>query len=182
MTSNPKSRAPRASGFFLKPLDIITALANISGSLLILALVVLITADVAGRNLLGQPISGVPEMVSLSIVAIVFLQAPQALRAGRFTRSDGLSEVLRRRSKTLTKALETGFDLIGLTVLAAILYAHWPIMIRAWERNDFVGAVGDFTAPTWPVKAMLALGAALLALQFLARIIRRWEVEDDESV
>ena len=51
MTSNPKSRAPRASGFFLKPLDIITALANISGSLLILALVVLITADVAGRNL-----------------------------------------------------------------------------------------------------------------------------------
>ena len=55
-------------------------------------------------------------------------------------------------------------------------------MIRAWERNDFVGAVGDFTAPTWPVKAMLALGAALLALQFLARIIRRWEGEDDESI
>lgn len=179
MTAKPENRAPRASGFFLRLLDAITALANISGSLLILALVALIAADVAGRNLLGRPISGVPEMVSLSIVAIVFLQAPQALRAGRFTRSDGLIEVLRKRSKTLTKWLETAFDLVGLTVLAAILYAHWPILVRSWVRNDFVGAVGDFTAPTWPVKAMLALGAALLALQFIARIIRRWEGRDE---
>ena len=179
MTASPKNRAPRASGFFLRILDTVTALANVSGSLLILALVALIAADVAGRNLLGQPISGVPEMVSLSIVAIVFLQAPQALRAGRFTRSDGLIEVLRKRSKILTKWLETVFDLIGLFVLSAILYAHWPIMIRSWVREDFVGAVGDFTAPTWPVKGMLAIGAALLALQFLARIIRRWEGQDE---
>ena len=179
MTASPKNRAPRASGFFLRILDTVTALANVSGSLLILALVALIAADVAGRNLLGQPISGVPEMVSLSIVAIVFLQAPQALRAGRFTRSDGLIEVLRKRSKILTKWLETVFDLIGLFVLSAILYAHWPIMIRSWVREDFVGAVGDFTAPTWPVKGMLAIGAALLALQFLARIIRRWEGRDE---
>ena len=179
MTASPKNRAPRASGFFLRILDTVTALANVSGSLLILALVALIAADVAGRNLLGQPISGVPEMVSLSIVAIVFLQAPQALRAGRFTRSDGLIEVLRKLSKTLTKWLETVFDLIGLFVLSAILYAHWPIMIRSWVREDFVGAVGDFTAPTWPVKGMLAIGAALLALQFLARIIRRWEGQDE---
>jgi TRAP-type mannitol/chloroaromatic compound transport system permease small subunit len=179
VTASPKNRAPRASGFFLRILDTVTALANVSGSLLILALVALIAADVAGRNLLGQPISGVPEMVSLSIVAIVFLQAPQALRAGRFTRSDGLIEVLRKRSKILTKWLETVFDLIGLFVLSAILYAHWPIMIRSWVREDFVGAVGDFTAPTWPVKGMLAIGAALLALQFLARIIRRWEGRDE---
>jgi TRAP-type mannitol/chloroaromatic compound transport system permease small subunit len=179
VTSNPTNRAPRASGFFLRILDAVTALANVSGSLLILALVGLIAADVAGRNLFNKPISGVPEMVSLSIVAIVFLQAPQALRAGRFTRSDGLIEVLRKRSNALTKWLETAFDLIGLTVLSAILYAHWPILVRAWVRNDFVGAVGNFTAPTWPVKAMLFVGAGLLALQFIARIIRRWEGRDE---
>ena len=107
--------------------------------------------------------------VRLVAAAVVWIVA--ALVAGGFL----LSNVFRT-------PLETAFDLVGLTVLAAILYAHWPIMIRAWERNDFVGAVGDFTAPTWPVKAMLALGAALLALQFLARIIRRWEGEDDESI
>jgi len=157
----------------LRVLDTITALANVVGSLLILALVALIAVDVTGRNLLNAPISGVPEIVSLSIVAIVFLQAPQALAAGRFTRSEGLLDFMRRRIPRLTRWLETAFDLFGVGVMAAILYAHWPILVRSWTRGDFVGAVGDFTAPTWPVKTMLAIGATLLALQFVARIFQR---------
>jgi TRAP-type mannitol/chloroaromatic compound transport system permease small subunit len=173
VSSHPDSRAQRAPGFLFKALDGVTALANVTGSVLILALVALITADVIGRGLFGTPVSGVPEMVSLSIVAIVFLQAPQALRAGRFTRSDGVLHMLRARRPAATRLLETVFDLIGAGVLGAILFAHWPILIKSWQRGDFVGAVGDFTAPTWPVKAMLALGATLLALQFIARIIKR---------
>lgn len=158
----------------LRALDAVTLAANVVGSLLIVGLVVLITADVGGRNVFGAPISGVPEMVSLLIVAIVFLQAPMALKAGRMTRSDGVIGLLHARAPRLAAGLETLFDLIGLTVITIILYAHWPILTRAWERNDFVGAVGDFTAPTWPVKAMLAFGAALLALQFAARLLRRF--------
>lgn len=157
----------------LRWLDAITAAANVVGSLLIFGLVLLIGADVAGRNLFGAPVSGVPEMVSLSIVAIVFLQAPMALKAGRMTRSDGVLGSLRRRVPRVAAALETLFDGFGIVVLAAILYAHWPILVRSWERNDFVGAIGDFTAPTWPVKLMLLIGAGLLLLQFAARILRR---------
>jgi TRAP-type mannitol/chloroaromatic compound transport system permease small subunit len=148
--------------------------ANVVGSCLIVGLVALITCDVIGRNLFGAPVAGVPELVSLSIVAIVFLQAPQALAAGRMTRSDGVIDVLHRHRPRVAATLETLFDIAGICVLAAILYSHWPILTRSWERGDFVGAVGNFTAPTWPVKAMLALGAALLALQFAARILRRF--------
>lgn len=173
MTVNSSGRA-LAPGFLLKSLDAITALANVTGSLFILVLVTLITADVIGRNFFGAPISGVPEMVSLTIIAIVFLQAPQALCAGKFTRSDGVIDVLHAMKPRLARWLETSFDLIGIGVLCAILYAHLPVLTRSWQRGDFVGAVGDFTAPTWPVKAMLALGATLLALQFAARIIRRF--------
>ncbi len=174
-----EGRTPCAFGFALRTLDALTAVANVAGSVLILGLVALITADVAGRNLLGMPISGVPEIVSLSIVVIVFMQAPQALRSGRFTQSDGLITLLRRRAPGPACWLETAFDLIGIGVLIAILYAHWPILIRSWTRGDFVGVVGDFLAPTWPVKALLALGAALLALQFAARILRRFWSEND---
>lgn len=161
-------------GPFLKVLDTVTLAANVVGSCLIVGLVALITTDVIGRNFFGAPVAGVPEIVSLSIVAIVFLQAPQALRAGRLTRSDGVIDLLKARMPRVATGLETLFDLVGAAVLCAILYSHWPIMTRAWARGDFVGAVGNFTAPTWPVKAMLALGAALLALQFLARILRRF--------
>jgi TRAP-type mannitol/chloroaromatic compound transport system permease small subunit len=164
------ARQPR----LLAALDALTQASNVVGSLLILGLVALITADVAGRNFLGAPISGVPEMVSLSIVVIVFMQAPQALKAGRMTRSDGVIDVLHRRWPALARGLETVFDLTGIAVLGAILYAHWPTLVRSWQRGDFVGAVGDFTAPTWPIKTMLALGTILLAMQFGARILRRY--------
>jgi TRAP-type mannitol/chloroaromatic compound transport system permease small subunit len=157
----------------LRWLDAVTMAANVAGSLLIFGLVLLIGADVAGRNLFGAPVSGVPEIVSLSIVAIVFLQAPMALKAGRMTRSDGVLDMIRRRAPGAAAALETLFDLFGIAVLAAILFAHWPILVRSWERGDFVGAIGDFTAPTWPVKLMLLIGAGLLLLQFAARIVRR---------
>ena len=96
-----------------------------------------------------------------------------ALKAGRMTRSIGILDMLKRRVPRFAGGLETVFDLFGIGVLAAILYAHWPIVVRSWERNDFVGAVGDFTAPTWPVKLLLLIGAVLLLLQFAGRILRR---------
>ena len=179
MTQTLQQLKPERFGFMLKVLDGMTSLANVAGSLLIVGLVVLITSDVVRRNFFDAPISGVPELVSLSIVAIVFLQAPEALRSGRFTRSDAVINLLSLRGPRVARALETLFDLIGIGVLAAILYAQISILERAWTREEFVGAVGDFVAPTWPVKAMLALGALLLALQFAARIVRRFGMHND---
>lgn len=161
---------PRA----LRWLDLLTQLANICGSMLITGLVLLIGADVLSRNLFNAPISGVPEMVTLSIVAIVFLQAPQALKSGRMTRSDALIGYFEHRRPRLVRTLETIFDFLGAIVVGAILYATWPIFVKAWTRSEFVGAAGDFTAPVWPVKLMILIGASLLLLQFLARIVRRF--------
>lgn len=160
---------------FIRLLDWLTQAANVCGSLLILGLTGLIGADVLSRNLADKPISGVPEMVTLSIVAIVFLQAPQALKAGRMTRSDALINFLHARVPSVAKGLETIFDLLGALVLAAILYATYPIFIKSWTRSDYIGAIGDFTAPTWPVKAMLLFGGTLLLCQFLARVLRRFQ-------
>ncbi|MEM8578682.1 MAG: TRAP transporter small permease subunit [Pseudomonadota bacterium] len=157
----------------LRVLDAVTQGLNVVGSGLILLLMVLVGVDVAGRNLAGAPVAGVPELVTLSIVAIVFLQIPAALRAGRLTRSDALLTALGRRLPGLAKALESLFDLAGIAVVGVIVYASWPMFLRAWTRGDFVGAVGSFTAPTWPVKLTLIVGAGVLILQFAARIWRR---------
>ena len=161
--------APRA----LAALDAVTQACNVVGSLLILALMGLIVVDVLGRNLAGAPLPGVPEMVALSIVAIVFLQSPQTLRAGRMPRSEALLSVLERRAPNASKRLLDLHDLAGFATAAIVCHASWPPLVKAWTRDDFVGAVGDFTAPVWPVKATIVLGSALLALQFLARIARR---------
>ncbi|MDR9485941.1 MAG: TRAP transporter small permease [Sediminimonas sp.] len=158
----------------LRLLDRATQGANIVGTLLIAGLVILILWDVVGREAFGTPLPGVPELLSLSIVAIVFLQVPQALRAGRLTRSDGLITALHRRRPRVAAAMETLFEALGLLVMIAILYAHWPILTRAIARNDFVGAVGNVTFPVWPAKLMILIGSALLALQFAANTVRRF--------
>lgn len=158
----------------LRWLDRATLAANVCGSLLILGLTMLIGLDVAGRNLADAPISGVPEIVSLSIVAIVFLQVPQSLRSGRMTRSDSLINALSSRAPRIGRAVETVFDIVAIAAVGAIVYATWPILVQAWRRSVFIGAVGDFTAPVWPVKVTIVLGGTLLALQFAARIVRRF--------
>ena len=168
------AHAAQAEPVPLRWLDGLTQVANICGSLLISGLVVLIGADVFSRNMFNAPISGVPEMVTLSIVAIVFLQAPQALKAGRMTRSDAVLGVLNKRLPRAARGLETLYDLLAIGVVGAILYATYPIFTRALARSEFIGAAGDFTAPVWPVKLMILIGGALLSLQFAARIWRRY--------
>ncbi len=170
----PSAKPVLVLGLAAQILNAVTQAANVLGSVLIAGLVLLITADVVGRNFLDAPIAGAPEIVTLSIVGMVFLQAPQALQSGRMTQSDGVINMLRHGAPRLALTLETMFDLVGAGVMLAILYAHWPLLMQAYTRGDFVGAIGSFTAPTWPIKAMLAFGATLLVLQFAARILRRF--------
>jgi len=59
---------------------------NGAGVVWIFALMFLITADIVGRAAFGHPIAGVTEMVSLSLVACVFLQLGHAVLRGRLMR------------------------------------------------------------------------------------------------
>lgn len=158
----------------LRALDAVTQGLNVAGSALIFALMLLIGVDVIGRAAFDSPLAGVPEIVTLSIVAIVFLQVPQALRVGRLTRSDAALSALRRRAPRLALALETLFDLIACGLVGVVVWATWPLFERAWSHGDFIGAIGAFTAPTWPVKAVILIGGATLMLQLLARAARRF--------
>lgn len=142
-----------------------------AGSLLILGLAVLVDLDILGRELLARPVRGVAEILALSIVAILFLQLPETLRAGRLPRSELLLDRLRRTRPRLHGLVEavvhlTGAGLMGL--LAAVLV---PGLREAWREELYVGAAGDFTAPIWPVRAVMVAGAALTAALFLARAV-----------
>lgn len=159
---------------FYRAVEVFTWLSNALnalGTVWILGLVLLICADVVGRSLFGNPIAGVPEMVSLSIVGIVFLQLASTLRAGRMTRSDVLLNLLGKRFPGLGFALELLFDLAGACIVFVIVRASYPRFLTSLERNEFVGVVGHFTAPTWPIKLIVLLGAGALAVQYLIHAI-----------
>lgn len=174
MTSNETSDNLQREPIALRLIDGVTQALNVLGSCLIIALMVLVGIDVFGRNLFGKPVSGVPEIVTLSIVAIVFLQIPQALKTGRMTRSDAILQLIKKKSVATAKALDTMFDLLGMLVVGVIVWTTWPLFVRAWTRNDFIGAVGEFTAPTWPLKLTIIIGGSVLVLQFALNILRRY--------
>lgn len=170
----PRQNSERLNGRSL--LANLTTGLNLLGSALILVLMILIGLDVAGRNFFAAPISGVPEIVTLSILVIVFLQAPNALMEGLLTRSDTILLAVSKRWPMLGKAIETIFDLVGIMVFAIVTLGTWPLFQKAWQRNEFIGAIGDFTAPVWPVKVAILIGSALLAAHFLRRILVRWRI------
>ena len=150
-----------------RTVDAITIVLNMLGTVLILLLVLLINSDVIGRAVFGAPVSGVPEMVSLSIVAIVFLQISQTVGVGRLTRSDALLNILKHKWPRTRQIIEIFFNLASAALVAVLLSASLPLFEKSWRKQTFVGSVGDFTAPVWPVKLIILIGCTVLIAQFL---------------
>lgn len=149
------------------PFGALTEALSAIGTIWILALMLLICADVVGRAALDRPIAGVPEMVQFSIVGIVFLQLAQTLRTGGLTRSDVLLGALMRRRPRVGHLLEALFALTGLTLFVVILGTTWPLMLSARADGDFYGNVGVFQVAVWPLKTIIVIGCAATAIQFL---------------
>ena len=143
---------------------------NAIGTLWIFAIMVAINADVFARFLFSAPISGVPLLIELSIVAIVFVQLAAALRGGRMTRSDVLIGRLLGTRAMLGHTLQAIYHLAGAVLMAGIVLYVLPIFERAWRRDTYAGLEGDVTIPIWPFKLFLVLGAGFCAVQFLREL------------
>ena len=138
-----------------------------AGTCLIFAIMVLINVDVVSRLLLNAPISGVTELVELSIVCIVFLQISDAIRGGKLIRSDSLHARLLSRVPSAGHALGVLFDLAGALFFTAILYGSVPRLIEAYRAGYFAGNVGLFTMPVWPIRLVLVIGCVTAILVFV---------------
>ena len=150
-------------------LDRLTALFSAVGTALILAVMALIVTEVVSRGVFGRPIAGVIELVSMSILAIVFLQLANTLSRGKLTRSDALLGVIRNRRPRLGDGLDAVLHLAGAWLIWTLLTAFWPTFERSWGRGQMVGTVGQFLAPVWPVHGIVLAGSALMLAVFLMR-------------
>lgn len=139
---------------------------NAVGSLLIGAVMLLMCSDVLLRNLANRPIDGVAELVAASIVVIVFLQLPSTLRHGRMSRADLFIDPLLVRRPVAGRRLRALFSAAGIFACGLIAWASWTPLVRSWTNDEFLGIEGVFTFPTWPMRAVVVLGATLAMLQY----------------
>ena len=150
----------------------ITQTCNIAGTLLIIFVMVIVNIDVFGRELFLTPVAGVPMMVSMSIVAIVFLQTPQTFKQGRLTQNSAILDTIGKKSPVVRLAIEIIFSSAAFYLILQIFIATVPLFKKAWVRNTYEGTIGDFTAPIWPIKFIILLGCALLMIQIFLFCIK----------
>lgn len=145
--------------------------ANALGTLVVLALVVVLNVDVIARGLFSAPLRGTYEMVQFSVVMIVFLQLADVVRVDRLTRSDGFLNLLHNRRPGLTANLRRNINAISAIFMALIAYVTFPEFLHMWQTQDYFGVPGLFTLPWWPVKLVIACGTALACVIFLLKVV-----------
>jgi TRAP-type C4-dicarboxylate transport system permease small subunit len=139
------------------------AVMNAAGTAWIGVITVLISCDILGRVLFNSPIIGVPEIVKVSVVAIVWLQMAHTLKIGGHIRSDVILDRLSPRGKAAVNVIAA---VLGTFVFGFLVYSGWPQMIEGWRIGEFEGEL-PVRVPTYPVRTILILGAALTCFEFL---------------
>ncbi|MGR3617119.1 MAG: TRAP transporter small permease subunit [Paracoccaceae bacterium] len=144
---------------------------NALGTLVVLALVIILNVDVVARGLFSAPLRGTYEMVQFSVVLIVFLQLPDVVRVDRLTRSDGFLSILHNRRPLVAKSMRRIINAISAIFMGLIAYVTFPEFLHMWQTQDYFGVPGLFTLPWWPVKLVITTGTALSCLIFILKVI-----------
>lgn len=140
----------------------ITAL-NAFGTALILALMVLICADVIGRSAFNAPLQGVPEMVKALVPVMLWLQVAYTLRIGKHMRSGVGFQLMPRAASRVVLVLNC---LVGVFLFGVIAFFAWQEFAMAVETGSFEMG-GDVRIPDWPVWLAVFTGALCTGIQYV---------------
>ena len=171
---------PIAESSPVKLLQGLMTILNTVGTAWIAVITVLICSDILGRVWFNSPVIGVPEIVKVSVVAIVWLQMSYTLKIGGHIRSDAILDRLPPRGRASVDLIAS---ILGAFVFGLLVYAGWDNMIEAWRIGEFEGE-HPARVPTYPVRSIVLLGAALTSFQFILlgwqsiqKVFRRAEKE-----
>jgi TRAP-type C4-dicarboxylate transport system permease small subunit len=158
----------RLSQAFGRALDGLMLLA----CLLLLAMTLIIGADVITRNigLGGIPWSG--EVSEDILYLLTLLAAPWLLRQGQHIRVDILLRALPPRIGWL---LEWAGDLLGLACSLYFVWYGWTVLATSYQARAI--SIKTLITPEWWMLAPLPMAFLLLAIEFIFRMHRLGRAE-----
>jgi TRAP-type C4-dicarboxylate transport system permease small subunit len=129
----------------------------------------LVCADVIGRVVFNNPVKGTPEIVSFSIVVILWLQASYAIRSGGMIWVDAVHTHL---PNGVQRGCELLGALLGVAFFALVCWGSVDHTLYAWSSNEFEGE-GALRVPVWPARFMVTLGSFLATFNYLLIVVDR---------
>ena len=106
---------------------------------------------------------GVAEIVTTSIVIIVFLQAGYAIRSRSMLRADFL---VSRFSGMLQKTLLVFGYLLGAAFFLMVIWGGWEDAVRDFVDMNYEGE-GALQVYTWPARWAVMFGSLIALLNYL---------------
>jgi TRAP-type mannitol/chloroaromatic compound transport system permease small subunit len=101
--------------------------------------------------------------------AMVFLGGPFTLKINEHVRVDLLYATVSERTRIWIDIV--GGVLFLLPICIILIYFTWPYFLDSWRINESSSNAGGLIR--WPVKLLMPVGFALMALQGLSEIIKR---------
>lgn len=163
-----RHRPSVAERYWSRAVDGLAAL----GTIMIVLLTGMICADVFARNIAGGSLPLVSELGALTLVMIVYLQLGTTIRNNRLARTDFFLGALQERSPRAAAFFSGVWDLFGIAVCAGIAWSTWGILLKDIEHREFIGVTAVATLQTWPFRALILVGSAVAAAQFVVLAAR----------
>jgi TRAP-type C4-dicarboxylate transport system permease small subunit len=123
----------------------------------------LILADIIGRGAFDAPINGTAELVTASIVIIVFLQAGYAIRSRSMLYADFL--VIHLPSTIQRIFLAFGY-MLGAVFFLMIITGGLDESVRSFTEGEYEGE-GAIRVPSWPARWTVMIGSGLAMVNYL---------------
>lgn len=128
-------------------------------------------ANAASRYLFSESSNAWLEIQWYMFGAMVLLGAPYTLKVNEHVRVDVFYSALPYRVRLWIDIL--GGFLFLLPICTILVYFTWPWFVESWRIGETSSNAGGLIR--WPVKLLLPVGFALVALQGISEIIKRIE-------
>jgi TRAP-type mannitol/chloroaromatic compound transport system permease small subunit len=154
---------------FSKAVDWVNAQFAVVANWLVLLACLISAGNAASRYLFSESSNGWLEIQWYMFAGMVLLGAPYTLKMNEHVRVDLVYSMVSERTRIWIDII--GGVLFLLPICLILTYFTWP-----WFVESFYGNEGSFNAGgllRWPVKLLLPVGFALMALQGLSEIIKR---------
>lgn len=127
------------------------------------------TGNAVSRHFLGLSSNAWLEIQWYMFAAMVLLGGPYTLKVNEHVRVDLFYSSVSERARIWIDILGGLFFLLPICLI--LVYFTWPFFVDSWRINEMSQNAGGLIR--WPVKLLLPVGFALMALQGLSETIKR---------
>jgi TRAP-type mannitol/chloroaromatic compound transport system permease small subunit len=150
-------------------IDWLNAQFGVVANWLVLMACLISAGNAASRYLFSESSNGWLEVQWYMFAGMVLLGGPYTLKMNEHVRVDLVYSMVSERTRIWIDII--GGLLFLLPICVILVYFTWPWFVDSWKINEASSNAGGLLR--WPVKLLLPVGFALMALQGISEIIKR---------